>query len=117
MPKGVGGGGSAPAPGWLLRASLANCDTTGIAMRAAQLGVALTRLEVTVESLSDDRGMFGPGADVPPGSQSTRVRVAIASSEASADRLREIVRSAERHSPVGDAIRRAIPASMAIEIS
>ena len=39
MPKSIGGGGSAPTPGWFLRAALATCDTTVIAMRAAQLGV------------------------------------------------------------------------------
>ncbi len=59
MPKGVGGGGAAPTPGWFLRAALANCDATVIAMRAAQLGVVLTRLEVTVDSDSDNRGLLG----------------------------------------------------------
>ena len=115
MPKSVGGGGTAPTPAWFLRASLANCDATVIAMRAAQLGVTLTKLEVTVESISDDRGMFGLEAEVPPGPQSMRVRVTIASSEASPEQLREIVHWAERHSPVGDAIRRAIPTSLEIE--
>ena len=115
MPKSVGGGAAAPTPGWFLRAALANCDATVIAMRAAQLGVTLTRLEVTVESSSDDRGMFGLGADIPPGPQSMRVRVAIASDEASADQLRDIVHWAEQHSPVGDALRRAIPTSLEIE--
>lgn len=114
-PKSVGGGGTAPTPAWFLRASLANCDATVIAMRAAQLGVALSKLEVTVESISDDRGMFGLEAEVPPGPQSMRVRVAIASSESSPEQLREIVRWAERHSPVGDAVRRAIPTSLEIE--
>jgi hypothetical protein len=37
MGKAIGGGGSAPSPGWLFRAALANCDATVIAMRAAQL--------------------------------------------------------------------------------
>lgn len=115
MPKSVGGDASAPTPGWFLRAALANCDATVIAMRAAQLGVVLTRLQVTVDSISDDRGMFGVGADIPAGPQSMRVRVEIASSEASADQLREIVHWAEKHSPVGNAIRRAVPTSVEIE--
>lgn len=32
MPNGIGGGATAPTPGWLLRAALANCDATMIAM-------------------------------------------------------------------------------------
>jgi len=59
MPKAIGGGGAAPSPGWLFRAALANCDATLIAMRAAQTGVTLTTLEVTVDSESDDRGLLG----------------------------------------------------------
>jgi len=47
MSKELGGGGSAPSPGWLLRAALASCDATVIAIRAAQLGVTPTALEVT----------------------------------------------------------------------
>ncbi len=54
MATAVGGEASAPSPGWLLRAALASCDATVIAMRAAQLGVALTKLEVSVDSESDD---------------------------------------------------------------
>ena len=59
MPASVGGAGSAPSPGWLWRASLAACEATLIKMRAAALGVAVERLEVTVDSESDDRGILG----------------------------------------------------------
>lgn len=41
MPAGVGGTASAPSPGWLMRAALASCDATVIAMRAATEGIAL----------------------------------------------------------------------------
>ncbi|MFD2376180.1 OsmC family protein [Ottowia pentelensis] len=99
MPKSVGGGASAPTPGWFLRAALANCDATVIAMRAAQLGVTLARLEVVVDSSSDDRGIFGLGDGVPPGPQAMRIRVTIAGHGATAQQLRDIVEWAERHSP------------------
>ncbi|CAM5788528.1 OsmC family protein [Ottowia pentelensis] len=116
MPKSVGGGASAPTPGWFLRAALANCDATVIAMRAAQLGVTLARLEVVVDSSSDDRGIFGLGDGVPPGPQAMRIRVTIAGHGATAQQLRDIVEWAERHSPVGDAIRRAIPTRLEVEL-
>lgn len=109
MPVPIGGGGSAPSPGWLLRAALANCDATVIAMRAAQLGIVLTRLEVTVGSESDDRGLLGVSDSVPPGPLNMHVGVCIAAEGVSAEQLRELVRWAEKHSPVSDAVRRAVP--------
>ena len=109
MPAAIGGAGSAPSPGWLLRAALANCDATLIAMRAAQLGIVLSRLEVTVGSESDDRGLLGVSDAVPPGPLSVRVMVRIAATGASSEQLHELVHWAERHSPVSDAMRRAVP--------
>jgi uncharacterized OsmC-like protein len=117
MPRAVGGDASAPTPGWFLRAALANCDATVIAMRAAQLGVELTRLQVTVESTSDDRGMFGIAPDVPPGPLEVRVMVELDAGNASPEQLRDIVHWAEQHSPVGDALRRAIAVTTEIRTS
>src|SRR5947209_4993929 len=59
MPHSVGGGASAPTPAWLMRAALASCDATLVAMEAARDGVELTDLKVTVESESDFRGVLG----------------------------------------------------------
>ena len=109
MPVDIGGTGSAPSPGWLLRAALANCDATVIAMRAAQLGIILERLEVTVGSESDDRGLLGISDSVPPGPLGVRVTVRIAAKGSSAEQLRELVQWAEQHSPVSDAVRRPVP--------
>ena len=57
MPPAMGGAASGPNPGWFFRASVASCCATVIAMRAAQLGIGLATLEVTVESDGDHRGM------------------------------------------------------------
>jgi uncharacterized OsmC-like protein len=116
MPKAVGGDGSAPTPGWLMRAALANCDATVIAMRAAQLGIELSHLEVTVDSVSDDRGIFGIGDHVAPGPLSMRVSVTLASPGTPQAELEALVHWAEAHSPVGDALRRAIPTSTEITV-
>ncbi len=117
MPKAIGGGGSAPSPGWLSRAALATCDATVIAMRAAQLGVTLTTLEVTVDSESDDRGLLGMDDAISAGPLSVRVRVRIGADGVAPERLREIVEWAEAHSPVGDATRRAIPYKAEVAIA
>jgi uncharacterized OsmC-like protein len=114
MPTAVGGEGSAPTPGWLIRAAWASCAATAIAMRAAELGISLTRLEVTAESESDMRGLLGLGDGVPPGPQSARMRLRIAANGTDEQRLRELVEWADRHSPVGDALRRAVPTELEI---
>ena len=109
MPASVGGGGQGPSPGWLLRAALASCEATLIAMRAAQAGVEVAGLVVTVDSESDDRGILGMSLDVPSGPLSVRVRVSVGSSDA---RLEEIVGDATTRCPVHDAVARAVPVSV-----
>jgi uncharacterized OsmC-like protein len=109
MSKTVGGGATAPTPGWLLRAALASCDATLVAMEAARDGVELTGLEVTVDSESDFRGVLGVDDSVQPGPLAVRVRIQLASSNASQDQLREIVERAETRSPVRDALARVLP--------
>ena len=109
MPRPVGGGDSAPRPGWFMRAALATCDATVISMRAAQLGIALDRLEVTVESESDPRGLLGMDDAVDAGPMRLRMRVVIGAAGVPKAELRAIVEWADRHSPVGDALRRAVP--------
>src|SRR5262245_49821666 len=39
VPTAMGGCGAGASPGWLLRASMASCPATAIAMRAARLGI------------------------------------------------------------------------------
>lgn len=101
MPAGLGGEATAPNPGWYLRAALASCNATVIAMRAARLGIGLTHLEVRVESESDTRGMLGLGDSVPAGLQRLLVHVRIGAPRASADQLRHLVHEAISRSPVG----------------
>jgi uncharacterized OsmC-like protein len=115
MPASVGGRASAPSPGWLWRASLAACEATLIKMRAASLGVAVDRLEVTVDSESDDRGILGLDDSVPAGPLSGRVHVQITAPGASPAQVRELVEWADRHCPVSEGFRRAIP--LGLEIS
>jgi uncharacterized OsmC-like protein len=84
-------------------------------MRAAELGVPLQSLEVTVESESDDRGLLGMDDAIPAGPLSSRIRVRIAAAGVDPQRLRELVEWADHHSPVTDAIRRAVPTTVEVE--
>jgi len=114
MPAPVGGAATGPTPGWLIRAALASCAATTIAMRAAELEIALTRLEVTAESETDMRGLLGVGDGVDPGPTGARLRVELAAEPAEEQRLEELVRWADSHSPVGDCVRRAVPVELVI---
>ena len=116
MPRSVGGGGSAPTPGWFLRAAMASCDATVIAMRAAREGIELTTLEVTVTSESDDRGFLGMDGSLPAGPLNARIEVKIAADGVPAEKLREIVDSADHYSPVTDAVRRAVATTVVVDV-
>jgi uncharacterized OsmC-like protein len=114
MPTSVGGSNSATSPGWYLRAAAASCVATLIAMRAAQLGVSLTSVEVTVDSESDDRGILGADAAIPSGPLSTRVAAHVMGA-ADHQQLTAIANWAIEHCPVTDALSRAIPLTVEVQ--
>ena len=113
MPPAVGGRGELPSPGLLLRAAIASCVATVIGMEAARDGVSLGRVEVEVDSESDDRGILGmdPGVPAGPASMSVRVRI-----EGDADdaKLRAIAERGAARCPVCDAVKRAVPVSVEV---
>jgi uncharacterized OsmC-like protein len=112
MVQSVGGEGSAPSPGWLLRAGMASCVATLLAMRAAQLGQTLDRVEVEVDSVSDDRGILGIDASTPSGPLSVRVAIRVAAPSIERAQLEALVAWAVDHCPVVDAARRAVPVNL-----
>ena len=115
LAAGVGGGSTAPSPGWLTRAGHASCEATLISMRAAELGIRLQRVEVLVDSESDARGIFAIDDEVPAGPLSSRVRVRITAQGVDTQVLSELVEWADRHSPISDMVRRAIPLTVEVE--
>ena len=70
---------------------------------------------MTVDSESDDRGLLGMDDAVPAGPLSSRVRVRIVAEGVDPQRLHELVEWADRHSPVSDAIKRAVPTTVEVE--
>jgi uncharacterized OsmC-like protein len=111
MPKGIGGGGTVPSPGWYFRAATAACIASLIAVRAAATGAELGDVAVEVDSESDDRGILGIG-DVPAGPLSTRVVVTVGGGRT--DATEALVQWAIAHCPVSDAIERAVPVEVEI---
>ncbi|CAN5281565.1 hypothetical protein BH18ACT5_BH18ACT5_16550 [soil metagenome] len=112
MPGAVGGGGSAPSPGWYLRAAVAACVASLAAMRAAQLGIEDFSCEIEVDSESDDRGILGLDPSVPAGPLAMRIGIRVSAKSTGTDRLAELARWAVEHCPVSDAVQRAIPVQL-----
>jgi uncharacterized OsmC-like protein len=116
MAPAMGGTATGPNPGWLLRGAMASCTATVIAMRAAKLGVALSNLEVTVETDSDLRGILGLDENVSAGHGPVRMKVTIGAPSASPEVLREIVKWADAHSPVTCTVRQAPECALEIQV-
>lgn len=109
MPAGIGGGGTAPSPGWLMRAAAASCVASLIAIRAAAAGTTIGAFQVTVDSESDDRGILGLDDGIDAGALSMKIAVSFDGGEAARAGVRELVDWAVRHCPVTDTIARAVP--------
>jgi uncharacterized OsmC-like protein len=104
MAKPMGGGGSGPSPGWLLRASLASCTATAIAMRAALRGIELRELEVTVDSEVDVRGAVGIDG-VSLAMSGMRMSIKVGADDVPEGTLREIVQWGATQSTVSATLR------------
>jgi len=120
MPAELGGDGEQVTPGWLLRAALASCAATRIAMGAAADGIELTMLEVLASSRSDTRGVLGmanaAGEPVQPRPYEVQLRVRICARGISPQRLRTLVEDSYRCSPVPDAVVNAVPVALCIDV-
>jgi organic hydroperoxide reductase OsmC/OhrA len=120
MPSELGGQGIEVTPGWLLRAALASCLATRIAMECAAREIALTRLEVVAASRSDVRGLFGmvgqAGERIAPEPREVQLRVRIAASNVAADGLQAMIEESHRCSPVSSAIERPVAVSLHVQV-
>jgi uncharacterized OsmC-like protein len=114
MPKAIGGSGEVPQPGWLLRAALASCTGTVIAMRAAKLGITLDKLEVKVDSQSDNRGLLGLDEKVSAALIGLRTVVSVHAANATHADLDALVQWADAHSPVACTLRSALAANVEV---
>ena len=104
MPTELGGTGDRVTPGWMMRAGLAACTATVVAMKAAAQGIRLASLEVDVGSRSDTRGLLGmedaDGRPVDAGSRDVTMHVRLAAPGVAAERLRALGDESCRCSPV-----------------
>ena len=107
MPTGVGGDGSAPTPGVYGRAALGSCLAIGYMMKAAELEIPITNLEVEVEADFDDGALLGTAdKNIPPGYLEIRYTINI-ESDASEETIMQLLDDGDAHSPYLDIFTRA----------
>jgi uncharacterized OsmC-like protein len=120
LPPELGGQGTAPSPGWYLRAALASCAVTRIAMAAATAGISLDRLDVEATSQSDLRGLLGvpdpQGHPVPVGPDDVRLQVRLSAAGVEPARLEALAREAAGVSPVAAALRQVVPVQLSVVV-
>jgi uncharacterized OsmC-like protein len=116
MAKPLGGCDTGPSPGWLLRASLASCTATAIAMRAAVRGVELRELEVVVYADTDVRGAVGIDG-ISLALSGMRMAVRIGSDGAAEEQLREIVEWAASHSTVAATLHEGRTVALEVKVA
>ena len=114
MPTAMGGDGVGPNPGWLLRASMAACTATTIALRAARLGIPLRSLKVTVHSQSDARGLIGIDG-ISTALSEMRMSIEIGADNVPGQQLLDLAAVGELHSPVNCTLREGPP--LTVEVS
>ena len=114
MPRGVGGGDSAPSPGWLYRAAIASCVASLVGIRAAVLEIPLDAVEVEVDSESDDRGLLGLDDTIPAGPLSVKILVTVRARGRTTAELDELAHWAVDHCPSAEGLSRAIPVEVEV---
>lgn len=119
LPSPLGGAGDEPSPGWLMRAGLAACAASGVALAAVRAGIELAELDVTARSVSDAGGIFGlpdlDGERLFPGPRDVQLEVRLRAPGVAAARLRDLVATACRLSPVQAALEVATPVAVSID--
>lgn len=102
-----------PTPVEFLLHALASCITAGIGNIAAARGVALTKVESTIEGDIDLQGILGLSKDVRNGYQALRMKVAIAG-DAPPSVLETIVAQSRARSAVYDVLTTGVPVELSV---
>ena len=106
----VGGDGDVPCSADLLLAALAACQETTLRMVAANIGIDLEELDVSVEADWDPRGTLAMGREFPIGITAVRAHTrAVVRGDERGERAERLLRSAERYCVVLSTLRAGVP--------
>lgn len=102
MPVSIGGNDAAPKPGVYGRAALGSCLAIGYMMKAAEMDINITELEIEVEADYDNGGLLGTAdKSVPPGYLEIRYTINI-ESDSTDERILQLLDEGDAHSPYLD---------------
>lgn len=107
LPEVAGGDNRGPTPSQLVASALAACIAQGYAAMAAEKGIQLDGVEVTVDGDFDARGMYGIGTDTPAGFNRLSY-TAILDSPEKPQTIADLHGSMIRCSPVVDDLTRSV---------
>ena len=106
----VGGEGDVPCSGDLLLAALAACQETTLRMVAANMGIDLEELEISVEADWDPRGTLAMGREFPIGITAIRAHTrVVVSGDEREERATRLLRSAERYCVILQTLQAGVP--------
>jgi len=91
--------------------ALAGCVTTTLVLHATARGIHIRELSTELEGDLDLQGLLGLDDTVPPGYESIRIRMKV-DADCPDEELEELIRDAERHSPVCNTICRPVPVTL-----
>jgi uncharacterized OsmC-like protein len=113
-PKVLVGGDNGPTPVEYVLHALAGCLTAGLVNIAAARGIAVDEVTSTVAGDIDLNGIIGLDDSVRNGCDDIRVTFTI-SSDAPADKLRDLVEQSRARSAVFDIITNSVPVSIEVD--
>lgn len=115
MPEQAGGNAAGPTPGVFGRAALGSCLAIGYKMKACQMGLPITSLEVEVQADYDDGALFGTAENIPPGYLEVRYTVTV-DSDAPEEAILKMLDEADQHSPYLDVFSRSQSCKRKVQI-
>ena len=114
-PEAFGGKDSAADPVELLLAALTSCVSIGLVTQAAKRGIDFEDFEIEVTGDLDLRGYLGLDESVRPGYTNLQYVVRV-KSDTPVDEIEELLRAAEKTSPMFDNIRNGVPITSRLEM-
>ncbi len=97
-----------------LLVALSGCLTTSLIAHAAARGIEVKKVESRYEGDLDLRGFLGISEEAPVGYKSIRVYFKI-EADVSADQKEELIRMAQKYSPVFNSIAKPVPVSVQLD--
>ena len=107
-PEALGGSNSAANPVEYALAALGSCQAITYRVWAAQLGIRLDKVEISIDGDIDLRGFFGIDERIRAGFNAVRVNVSLGGPEPAA-RFAELATAVDSHCPVLDLFRNPVP--------